>query len=165
MAKRSITDAEIALIKAMLGRNMKNSDIQLYFNRPDRKVNSGRITGIADGSYSNSKAIAPASTTELDAFLVNPSSAVNNLGQQYDPLGQSTIEANFGKGSDGIWRLLRGETDRCECKANFGFKHQDKWLRPIAALANNTAAFCSSGSTTRTPKVRKAKTGATQSAG
>lgn len=139
MSKRSITDVEIGLIKAMLGRKMKNSDIQLYFNRPDRKVNSGRITGIGNGSYSNSTAIAAASSAELDAFL---SSAVSLPSiQPDDPLSQACISAHFFEDADGVWRLREGETDKCECKANFGFKHQDKWLRPIAALANNAGGF------------------------
>ena len=43
---RTITDEEIALIKAMLVRGMKNADIQFFFNRPGRHVNSGRITNI-----------------------------------------------------------------------------------------------------------------------
>ena len=51
MPKRSITDEEIGLIKAMLARGMANKDIQFYFNRQDRAVNSGRITGIRDRSY------------------------------------------------------------------------------------------------------------------
>jgi hypothetical protein len=142
MAKRSITDAEIGLIKAMLGRKMKNSDIQLYFNRPDRKVNSGRITGIGDGSYSNSKAIPAASGDHLDTFLAN-SASLGSAGsaQPDDPLSQARISAHFAKGADGLWRLSGGETDECECKANFGFKYQDKWLRPIAALANNAGGF------------------------
>jgi hypothetical protein len=50
MRSRSITDREISLIKAMLARGMRNRDIQFYFNRQDRPVNSGRITGIKDGS-------------------------------------------------------------------------------------------------------------------
>lgn len=139
MAKRSITDVEIGLIKAMLGQKMKNSDIQLYFNRPDRKVNSGRITGIGNGSYSNSKAIAAATTAELDAFLSNAASSAS--AQPDDPLAQARISAHFTEGADGVWRLSGGETDKCECKANFGFKHQDKWLRPIAALANNAGGI------------------------
>lgn len=143
MGKRSITDAEIALIKAMLGRNMKNSDIQLYFNRPDRKVNSGRITGISNGSYSNSQEIVTATTSELEAFLANPFSLAPAEPAQADddPLSPVNIASHFAKDSDGVWRLGGGETDRCECKANFGFKHQDKWLRPIAALANNAGGL------------------------
>ncbi|HEY3776892.1 MAG TPA: hypothetical protein VGL35_02415 [Rhizomicrobium sp.] len=46
MLKGRITSDEIALIKAMLVRKMKNKDIQFFFNRPDRPVNSGRI-GVA----------------------------------------------------------------------------------------------------------------------
>lgn len=137
MAKRSITDREISLIKAMLGRKMKNSDIQLFFNRPDRKVNSGRITGIGDGSYSDSATIAAASSAELDAFLSAPLSPATDPLSSKSPLSAGTIEAMFAKDAKGVWRIKDGETDRCECKVAFGFKHQDKWLRPIAALANN----------------------------
>jgi len=142
MSKRSITDIEIGLIKAMLGRRMKNSDIQLFFNRPDRKVNSGRITGISNGSYSDSKTIAPASSADLDAFLSNFSSLSSGGGAPLDdPLSQASIASHFAKGADGLWRLNGGETDKCECKASFGFKHMDKWLRPIAALANNAGGL------------------------
>ncbi|MEQ7874269.1 ATP-binding protein [Sphingomonas sp. ASV193] len=121
---------------------MKNSDIQLYFNRPDRKVNSGRITDIGNGSYSNSKAIPAASNAELDAFLADPTflSSGRHI-QRSDPLAQTSVAKHFAKGPDGLWRLSEGESDRCECKANFGFKHMDKWLRPIAALANNAGGF------------------------
>lgn len=51
MAARSITDEEIALMKGMLALGMKNKDIQFYFNRPDRSVNSGRISQVAKGTY------------------------------------------------------------------------------------------------------------------
>jgi hypothetical protein len=66
---RSITDREIALIKAMLARGSKNKDIQFFFNRPDRPVNTGRISTIRSGSYSNSGQIIAASEDELEAFL------------------------------------------------------------------------------------------------
>lgn len=142
MAKRSITDVEIGLIKAMLGRKMKNSDVQLYFNRPDRKVNSGRITGIGDGSYSNSKSISAASNADLDAFLANPSFlSSSGYAHSDDPLSEASITTPFAMDADGVWRLRGGETEQCECKANFGFKHSDKWLRPIAALANNAGGL------------------------
>lgn len=69
VVKRSITDEEIALIKAMLAQGMKNSAIQFHFNRPDRPVNSGRITTIRDGTYSNSASIEAATEAELNCFL------------------------------------------------------------------------------------------------
>lgn len=61
---RSITDDEISLIKAMLARGERNVDIQFYFNRQDRPVNSGRISGIRNSTYgpdvpeANEKALA-----------------------------------------------------------------------------------------------------------
>jgi hypothetical protein len=69
LAKRTIQDTEIALIKAMLDRGMKNKNIQFYFNRPERPVNSGRISTIRSGTYSNSSKIAAASADEVDSFI------------------------------------------------------------------------------------------------
>ena len=36
MTRRTITDEEIGLLKAMVARGMKNRGIQFFFNRPDR---------------------------------------------------------------------------------------------------------------------------------
>ena len=69
MAKRSITDEEIGLIKAMLARGMANKDIQFYFNRQDRAVNSGRITGIRDRSYGPE--VPKAGDDALAAFIAS----------------------------------------------------------------------------------------------
>ena len=69
MSRRTITEREISLIKAMLSRGMKNKDIQFFFNRPDRPVNSGRISTIRNESYSDSAEIMEASDEELDAFM------------------------------------------------------------------------------------------------
>lgn len=149
MTKRSITDEEIAIIKAMLIRGMKNKDIQFFFNRPDRPVNSGRITGIRNGTYASSSTITAATDDELDAFIaaqevlhsmggvaVSTGAPPNDL-----PLSSHYIGKFFSPGAAGLWRLTAGETDRHECKANFGFKHQEKWLRAIAALANNEGGY------------------------
>lgn len=136
MAKRSITDEEIALIKAMLSRGMKNSAIQFHFNRPDRPVNSGRITTIRNGTYSNSSTIVAATEQELDAFLsrkVMPATA--------SPLDASVLQGMFEKLPDGRWRLRDGESDDRECKANFGLKHAHQWVKAAAALANNRGGY------------------------
>jgi hypothetical protein len=69
VAARSITDDEIALIKGMLALGMKNKDIQFFFNRPERPVNSGRISDIAKGRYSNAADIAPASAKKTKDFI------------------------------------------------------------------------------------------------
>ena len=67
MARSSLDNHEIALIKAMLNRGMRNNAIQFYFNRPSRPVNSGRITEIKNGH--RSPHISPATDEELEAFL------------------------------------------------------------------------------------------------
>ena len=70
MPRRSITDEEIGLIKAMLRRGMRNRDIQFYFNRQDRPVNSGRITNIRSGDYGPEVPEVPEATdAALDAYL------------------------------------------------------------------------------------------------
>jgi hypothetical protein len=150
MAKRSVSDDEIALIKAMLARGMKNKDIQFFFNRPDRSVNSGRITGIRKGSYGGAKNVHPASDAELDKFLAEhsgPSKVVAfsvptaAAAVPSEPLAEISIKRLFAKGKDGIWRLTAGETDAHECKTNFGMKHPEAWLRAVAALANNSGGY------------------------
>lgn len=150
MTRRSITDQEIALIKAMLNRGMKNKDIQFFFNRPDRSVNSGRITGIRNGTYGASKSITPATTAVLERFIAkSPSNGrvgaiavpASQENSEDDPLSTERISRLFSKKGGGQWRFTAGESDRHECKAGFGFKHQDKWLRAIAALANNAGGY------------------------
>lgn len=153
MPKRSITDNEIALIKTMLMRGMKNKDIQFFFNRPDRAVNSGRVSQIRDGSYGPK--IVPASNDELDAFIaaskldgrasaLDVTSVESSLGRTdrpIQPLDPDFISAQFAVDSHGTWRLRSGETERHECKASFGFKHYWEWIRAIAALANNQGGY------------------------
>ncbi|MBJ7576953.1 ATP-binding protein [Devosia sp. MC532] len=150
MRTRSISDKEIAIIKAMIRRSMANKDIQFFFNRPDRSVNSGRISGIRNGSYSNSGEIAAATDEELEAFLrafepdgVSASISVpqaSEAGLVSDPVSAATLRGMFYE-ANGIWFFRHGESDRHECKEGFGFRHCDKWLRAVAALANNRGGY------------------------
>lgn len=148
VTRRTITDQEIGLIKAMVARGMKNRDIQFFFNRPDRAVNSGRITDIASGKYSNSASIPTASETEVQAFLATrkPSSAVPLVvtpgkAEASNPLLDKTLRGMFAKNDGDGWRLAAGETDQAECKTSFGLKHSAPWLRAVAALANNRGGY------------------------
>ncbi len=150
MTKRSITDEEIALIKAMKARRMKNKDIQFFFNRPDRAVNSGRISNIAAGTYGGSAKIAAASNDTLDGFIsthrptaVSASVAVPQASPEpldLSPVSEAKLAGLFVE-SGGVWRLKAGEDDGHECKTNFGFGHAGKWLRAVAALANNRGGY------------------------
>lgn len=145
---RSITDEEIALIKAMLARGMKNADIQFFFNRPGRHVNSGRITNIADGTYSNSANIPPATDESLNAFLAArspttdvPTVFIGAATGNTDPVSDTVLRAMFEKDAAGECRLRAGETDTAECKKSFSLKHAAPWLRAVAALANNRGGY------------------------
>lgn len=152
MPARSITDDEISLIKGMLARGMQNKNIQFYFNRPDRAVNSGRITGIAKGIYSNAATIPPAPDSVIDAFIAQHSGAPLAPGPGLPaatapppppstPVSESVVAQLFHQGTDGVWRLKEGESDITECKAGFGLKHSHQWVKAIAALSNNRGGY------------------------
>lgn len=137
------------MIKAMLARGMKNKDIQFYFNRQDRAVNSGRITGIHKGIYGDSSTIRAADETTLENFLagycaVEIGAAVplaSSVVQPSSPVSIEVVSALFHQGADQVWRLAEGESDTTECKAGFGLKHSHQWVKAIAALANNRGGY------------------------
>ncbi|WP_237152084.1 ATP-binding protein [Oryzibacter oryziterrae] len=148
MAKRSITDTEIGLIKAMLARGMANDKVHFYFNRPDRLISSGRITQIKQRKYGGE--VAAASDPDLDAFIAAAAEGGTAGGgavstpkteELKGPLHPEVIAAHFTQDEGGTWRLGCGETDEHECKGNFGFKHWHEWMRAIAALANNRGGY------------------------
>ncbi|WAJ31261.1 ATP-binding protein [Antarcticirhabdus aurantiaca] len=147
MPRRSITDYEIALIKALDARGMRNKDIQFLFNRPDRAVNTGRISTIAKGTYSNSADIPAAADAVLDVFLASRSTTPGGAGPAREataddgPLADGTILRMFGERATGSRFLHAGESDMHECKKGFGFRHSHKWLRAMAALANNRGGY------------------------
>lgn len=137
MSRRTITEQEISLIKAMLSRGMKNKDIQFFFNRPDRPVNSGRISTIRTGSYSDSADIMEASDEELDSFM---QSWPRTRGHA-EPTIADKARQLFRQRSDGRWILIDGENQECECKQDFDLSKLNKIIRAVAALANNNGGF------------------------
>lgn len=142
MSLRSITDEEIGLIKAMLRRGLRNRDIQFFFNRPDRPVNSGRITGVNSGAYGPEVPVA--TDAELDAFLAGFAPAevgvVIGGGAAHEPTLAERALARFVQRDDG-WYLSDGETSDQECKAEFNPRRMEPIVRAIAALANNRGGF------------------------
>jgi hypothetical protein len=142
MPRRSITDKEIGLIKVMLRQGMRNRDIQFYFNRQDRPVNSGRITGINTGNYGPE--VPAATDAELDAFLARfvPAEVgvVIETGAGREPTLAERARARFAQRESG-WYLADGETSDQECKAEFNPRRMEQIVRGIAALANNRGGF------------------------
>lgn len=147
MAKRSITDREIGLIKAMLAREMKNKDIQFYFNRQDRAVNSGRMTQIRDKSYGPE--VPQASESDLNLFLSTfKPAAIGAVVTHSVMVSETTLEerANslFEKRGRAGWFLKTHESETTECKESFCVKPEHRFadpLRSIAGLANNNGGF------------------------
>jgi hypothetical protein len=132
--KRSMTDVEVGLARAMLAKGMKNDEVHFYFNRVDRLISSGRIAQIKDGSYA--KDVAPASDDELASFVTKwdaEHAAIYPQGPQ-SPTDIEFIEALFEKRKSS-WHVRSGETDIVECKINYAVS--GKVLKAIAGLANN----------------------------
>ena len=143
MPRRSITDEEIGLIKAMLRRGMRNRDIQFFFNRQNRPVNSGRITNIRSGDYGPD--VPEATDAALDAYLANFTPAevgvVIEGREQAEPTLAEEARARFVQRDDGNWYLADGETSEQECKAQFDPRRMEPIIRAIAAFANNRGGF------------------------
>lgn len=147
-ARRSISDQEISLIKAMLKRGMEKTTIQAYFTHPDRPVNYGRITNIEQGDYGPD--IISAGDEELDKFLsewrTREDFVPQNLAETL--LDFASLSAVHPKRLEALFEIengshvLRGvETDEVECKLTFQRPGNDRLLRAVAALANNRGGY------------------------
>src|SRR5262245_40394995 len=109
--KRSITDEEIALIKAMLRQEISNDTIHFYFNRADRLISSGRVAQIKKGRYGHD--VAEASQEAVDAFLAEWAKRHSSVPAADEaarsPTHHDVIRALFEKRGKG-WFLISGET-------------------------------------------------------
>jgi hypothetical protein len=143
MPRRSITDEEIGLIKAMLRREMSNQDIHFMFNRPDRQISSGRISNIKKDRYGPE--VPAATDAALDAFLAGFAPAevgvVIEAGAAREPTLAEKARARFVQREGGSWYLADGETSDQECKAQFDPRRMEPIVRAVAALANNRGGF------------------------
>ena len=144
MPRRSITDDEIALIRAMLARGMRNHDIQFYFNRQDRPVNAGRISEIRNGTYG--PGIQTADTDTLDSFLTSFASSEVGVVIESNTAGsrQSLAERakeRFEHRNDEHWYLIDGETSEQECKEIYDRRRMNSIVKAIGALANNQGGY------------------------
>jgi len=141
---RSITDEEIGLIKAMLSRGERNVDIQFYFNRQDRPVNSGRISQIRSGTYGPQ--VPQASEELLTAFLrtfeaarIGVAMDANGEADRQPTIAERAASRFLQRGVD--WFLVDGETTQQECKEVFDLARMNPIIKAIAALANNKGGF------------------------
>jgi hypothetical protein len=142
MAKqRNLSDAEIAIVKAMLRKGWRNDVIHFYFNKPDRLISPGRITQIKKGKYGAS--VEEAQPEELEAFLSAREDSTAKSPPAPSPVDMRILRSMFARDA-GAWRLTGGETDRMECKASFRLQPEERFskaVRAIAGLANNKGGY------------------------
>ena len=139
--QRTLSDEEIAIVKAMLRKGWRNDIIHYYFNRPDRLISSGRIAQIKTGKYG--AAVDEAFPDDLEAFLAAWEDAKTTRAPPTSPVEQKFLRSLFVR-AGGIWKLSTGETDRMECKANFRVQPEERFskaLRAVAGLANNKGGY------------------------
>lgn len=144
--QRSITDEEVALIRAMVRRKIPKTRIQAYFTYPDRPVNFGRITNIGSGSYA--KGVPAARDEDVDAFLATWTkqrgttikSVVDTALEiaRLPPTDPRRIRSFFSRHAES-WAIDNHETDSIECKKSLSLR--PKIIRAIAALANNQGGY------------------------
>src|SRR5262245_52281273 len=125
-SRRSISDEEIALIRAMVRRGIDKTTIQAYFTHPDRTVQSGRITNINRETYG--PGIVAATDEELDKFLegwrAERGSPIQSLAEAavdlsaLSPVDPDRLMALFEL-QGAVARLRDGETEEIECKQAF----------------------------------------------
>lgn len=132
----------------MLARGMANKAIQFYFNRQDRAVNSGRISGIKHRDYGPE--VPQASDEALSAFMANfaspelsaPGIVVKTAPvAPLDAMDEKMLRSFFSKVANGVWCCTAGETDEFECKEGFSLRNFSKPLRTIAGFANNRGGY------------------------
>ncbi|SLN30987.1 Divergent AAA domain protein [Oceanibacterium hippocampi] len=128
----------------MLARGQRNRDIQFYFNRQERPVNSGRISQIRGGTYGRD--VPTANDAALDAFLITFTPrevgvvVEDNTATQRRTLADRA-HGRFERRSDGQWYLADGETSEQECKESFDPRRLTPIVRAVAGLANNRGGF------------------------
>lgn len=149
--RRTLSDREIALVKAMLRRGFKNDAIHFHFNLPGRLISSGRITQIKQKKYGAN--VEEASQEELDQFLQTWKRSQS--GSEYGatpPLDRSRLMRMFRETTAG-WILITGETDFTECKRSFRVSPETRFadvIRSVAGLANNQGGYLFFGITDKT---------------
>jgi hypothetical protein len=150
--KRTMSDDEIALVRAMLRRKMRNDTIHYYFNRPERLISSGRIAQIKKGKYGAD--VKEASAEALSAFLAEWEKRSKPL-PSFDlesPIDGRMISGMFANLAS-QWVMIGGETDKVECKKSFRLSPESRFadvIKSIAGLANNKGGYIFFGVADRT---------------
>lgn len=140
MAKRGLSDAEIAVIKAMLLKGMHAQDICGYMFRPNRSLNPAGVYEIKSGKYGNE--IAPLNPDELETWLKNH--------PYFGAIADADLVSNLRRELRGILRPRRVdgrvlvdpiETSRIEFKETFHPQSFPDYCRSLIGYSNHSGGF------------------------
>ena len=141
--KRSLTDEEIGLVKAMLSKGMANDHIHFYFNRADRLISSGRIAQIKSGKYG--AIVAEVSALEADTFIEfwHARQAAGSGKGPLSPTDEGVLQAmcsvKWAIAGSCIWEKLT-RSMRLGLRVAPEFRFADV-IKAIAGLANNKGGY------------------------
>jgi hypothetical protein len=135
---RNLSDEEIAIVKAMLRKGWRNDFIHFYFNKADRLISSGRITQIKAGKYGPS--VEEAQPEDLHAFLSAWDDSKFKTPPAPSPVDLRILRSMFVR-ETGMWRLVAGETDRTECKANFRLQPEERFSNSLTLTRSRRFAL------------------------
>ena len=139
MAGQTISDTEIALIKAMLATGEFSKDrIQAHFTRPDRVLNFGRITDIERGK--RGARVEAATAEELDNFLKGWIASAECSASEAGPFSVRAMEALLRIDSKAA-RVQAYEFDRVEFKLSWNAGSADDYAKSMAAFANSKGGY------------------------
>lgn len=138
LRRNSLTDAEVAVIKALVvaGKH-SNQEIAGLINRARgdaaSDISTGRISNIKNGQIKKYVAILAAGTAEVDQFMAKV--APSALGDD-GPLSSSRLIKLLPVKPGTPLSLAITETDQIECKKSVNFV-----MKTIAAFANNKGGY------------------------
>lgn len=141
MAKRSrnsLTDEEVAVIKALVARGLhSNQEIAGLINRTRgdaaRDVSTGRISNIKNGQIKKYAEIQPANNAQVDHLLAR---AAQPVATNEGPLSPTRLAKLLPLKANAADSLAITETDQVEGKKSVSFV-----MKTVAAFANNKGGY------------------------
>ena len=137
MPKNSLSDSEVAVVKALIARGKhSNQEIAGLINRARgdaaSDISTGRISNIKNGQIKKYAAIPPAGAAEVERLIARTAPALWDEA----PLSPARLAKLLPVKAGAAGSLAITETDQIECKKSINFV-----MKTIAAFANNKGGY------------------------
>lgn len=144
MARRghSLEEWEVALVKAMLATGKYNrQEILTYFSRPERPINLGRISEIANKK--RHEKVAAATDEQMQAFLrtYQDRSKARTSFELENPLHPVNLAGRFKVSASDTMAIEVEEADWIELKQSLNWGNLAAYARTMAGFANNRGGY------------------------